>query len=38
LVQALEALCASAEEHMALLLAVRSHSDRVFHRDDEGRR
>jgi AcrR family transcriptional regulator len=35
LVQALEALCESAEEHMALLIAVRSHSDRVFHRDDE---
>jgi AcrR family transcriptional regulator len=35
LAQALEALCESAEEHMALLIAVRSHSDRVFHRDDE---
>jgi AcrR family transcriptional regulator len=36
LAQALEALCESAEEHMALLIAVRSHSDRVFHREDEG--
>jgi AcrR family transcriptional regulator len=35
LAQALEALCESAEEHMALLIAVRSHSDRIFHRDDE---
>jgi AcrR family transcriptional regulator len=35
LAQALEALCESAEEHMALLIAVRSHSDRVFHREDE---
>jgi AcrR family transcriptional regulator len=33
---ALEALCASAEEHMALLVALRSQSDRVFHREDEG--
>ena len=36
LAQALEALCESAEEHMALLIAVRSQSDRVFHREDEG--
>ena len=35
LAQALEALCASAEDHMALLVALRSQSDRVFHRDDE---
>jgi AcrR family transcriptional regulator len=35
LAQALEALCESAEEHMALLIAVRSQSDRVFHRDDQ---
>ena len=32
---ALEALCAMAEEHMALLLAVRAQSDGVFHRDEE---
>jgi AcrR family transcriptional regulator len=35
LAQALEALCESAEEHMALLIAVRSQSDRIFHRDDQ---
>jgi AcrR family transcriptional regulator len=35
LVQALEALCASAEEHMALLVALRAQSDAIFHRDEE---
>ena len=35
LVKALEALCASAEEHMALLLAMRAQSDAIFHRDEE---
>lgn len=35
LAQALEALCVSAEEHMALLVALRAQADRVFHRDDE---
>ena len=34
LTQALEALCDSAEEHMALLVALRAQSDGVFHRDD----
>jgi AcrR family transcriptional regulator len=34
LVQALEALCAAAERNMALLLALRAQSDRIFHRDD----
>jgi AcrR family transcriptional regulator len=33
--QALEALCASAEEHMALLVALRAQSDAIFHRDEE---
>jgi AcrR family transcriptional regulator len=33
--QALEALCTAAEEHMALLVALRSQSDAVFHRDEE---
>ena len=32
---ALEALCGSAEEHMALLVALRAQSDAVFHRQDE---
>ena len=32
---ALEALCAMAEEQMALLVALRSQSDRVFHREGE---
>lgn len=32
---ALEALCGSAEEHMALLVAVRARSDAIFHREDE---
>lgn len=35
----LEELCAAAEDHMALLLALRSHSDAVFHAgagDDSG--
>jgi AcrR family transcriptional regulator len=35
LAQALEALCASAEEHMALLVALRAQSDAIFHRDEE---
>jgi AcrR family transcriptional regulator len=34
IVQALEALCAAAERNMALLLALRAQSDRIFHRDD----
>ena len=33
--QALVALCAAAEEHTALLVALRAQSDAVFHRDDE---
>ena len=32
---ALTALCASAEEHMALLVALRAQSDAVFHREDQ---
>ena len=32
---ALEALCESAERHMALLVALRAQSDAVFHRADE---
>jgi len=32
--QALEALCASAEQHMTLLIALRAQSDRIFHSDD----
>ena len=32
---ALEALCNVAEEHLELLLAMRSQTDRVFHEDDE---
>jgi AcrR family transcriptional regulator len=31
---ALGALCRSAEEHMALLIALRGQSDGIFHRDD----
>jgi AcrR family transcriptional regulator len=34
LVIALEALCASAEENMALLVALRAQSDGIFHRQD----
>jgi AcrR family transcriptional regulator len=34
LVIALEALCASAEENMALLVALRAQSDGIFHRED----
>ena len=33
--QALVALCAAAEEHTALLVALRAQSDAVFHRDEE---
>ena len=33
--QALEALCLSAEENLALLVAVRAQSDAIFHRDEE---
>lgn len=33
--RALVALCDQAEEHMALLVAVRSQSDRIFHRDED---
>jgi AcrR family transcriptional regulator len=32
---ALIALCESAEEHMALLVALRAQSDGIFHRDEE---
>ena len=32
---ALEALCVSAEEHMALLVALRAQSDGIFHRDED---
>ena len=32
---ALSALCDAAEQHMALLVALRAQSDAVFHRDDE---
>ncbi len=32
---ALEALCDSAEEHMALLVALRAQADGIFHRGDE---
>jgi len=35
LVQALESLCAMAEEHMGLLTALREQSDGVFHEDGE---
>ena len=34
LTDALEALCGAAEEHMALLVALRAQSDRIFHRQD----
>jgi AcrR family transcriptional regulator len=34
LMQALEALCASAERSLALLVALQAQSDRIFHRDD----
>ena len=33
---ALTALCDAAEDHMALLLALRAQSDAVFHQDDPG--
>ena len=33
--QALTALCAAAEDHMAILIALRSQSDAVFHTSDE---
>lgn len=32
---ALEALCQAAEEHMALLIALRAQSDAVFHQEDD---
>lgn len=35
LAQALTALCAAAEENMALLVAVRAQSDGIFHRDEQ---
>lgn len=35
LAQALSALCVSAEEHLALLVALRAQTDGVFHREDE---
>lgn len=35
LAKALETLCDVAEGQMALLIALRSQSDRVFHREDE---
>lgn len=35
LAQGLEALCGAAEQHMALLVALRSQSDGVFHRDED---
>ena len=35
LAQALDALCVSAEDHMALLVALRAQSDGIFHRDDD---
>ncbi|HEX6116998.1 MAG TPA: TetR/AcrR family transcriptional regulator [Solirubrobacterales bacterium] len=35
LAQALAALCDAAEQNMALLIALRSQSDRVFHREDD---
>lgn len=35
LAQALGALCESAERHMALLVALRAQSDRIFHRPGE---
>lgn len=33
LAEALRALCASAEEHLALLVALRAQTDAIFHRD-----
>lgn len=33
--QALEALCESAEKHMALLVALRAQSDGIFHQEQE---
>ena len=35
LTRALESLCATAEEHLSLLVALRAQADGVFHRDDE---
>ena len=35
LAEALKALCAASEEHMALLVALRAQADAVFHRDDD---
>lgn len=35
LTQALQALCAAAEENMALLVATRAQADAIFHREDE---
>jgi len=35
LVQALESLCAASEEHMGLLVALRSQAGEVFHQDGE---
>lgn len=35
LTQALGALCASAEENMAMLVAMRAQSDGIFHREEE---
>jgi AcrR family transcriptional regulator len=35
LAEALGTLCAQAERHMALLVALRAQSDRIFHREDE---
>ena len=34
LARALESLCAAAEEHMSLLVALRAQTDAVFHRED----
>ncbi len=33
--QALEALCASAEQHMTLMIALRAQSDQIFHGSDQ---
>lgn len=35
LAEALDALCETAELHMALLVALRAQSDAIFHRDEE---
>jgi AcrR family transcriptional regulator len=35
LAMALAALCQQAEDHMALLVALRAQSDAIFHRDEE---